>query len=186
MMRHYTMMLLFVFLFSCKEERKEWSDEEAASYADKEYIENVKIIYSDSGNIVIKIKAPLMIRHTKLNEHKEEFPNGFLAEFYDKNNVLQNTLSSKYAIRSLESRTTTMQDSVYFKNNRGETMHSAELIWDEREGKLYTDKFVRVTRKDEIIQGYGFETDEKFQKSTMKYIDAQIPASKLIKPDVLK
>ena len=65
-------------------------------------------------------------------------------------------------------------------------MHSAELIWDEREGKLYTDKFVRVTRKDEIIQGYGFETDEKFQKSTMKYIDAQIPASKLIKPDVLK
>ncbi|MBK8154127.1 MAG: hypothetical protein IPK61_14555 [Saprospiraceae bacterium] len=177
--------MLIVFLYSCKEERKEWSDEEAASYADKEYIENVKIIYSDSGNIVIKIKAPLMIRHTKLNEHKEEFPNGFLAEFYDKKMCykIHSALSMLFGVwkaEPLPCRT------VFTLSITGETMHSAELIWDEREGKLYTDKFVRVTRKDEIIQGYGFETDEKFQKSTMKYIDAQIPASKLIKPDVLK
>ena len=112
----------------------------------KEYIENVKIIYSDSGNIVIKIKAPLMIRPHKTQWTQRGISNGFLAEFYDKIMCykIHSALSMLYGVWKAEP---LPWDSVYFINNSGETMHSAELIWDEREGKLYTDKFRKGNKK---------------------------------------
>ncbi len=72
-----------------------------------------------------------------------------------------------------------MRDSVVFTSLNGEVLKTTELIWQENNGKLYTDKFVRIIRKDEILQGYGFETDQNFRQGIIKAIDAIIPADKL-------
>ena len=65
-------------------------------------------------------------------------------------------------------------------NDRGEKLETAELIWDERNGKVITDKFFRLTRLDETVQGYGFESDQNFTSVKMKNIEASFPSKKLV------
>ena len=41
--------------------------------------------------------------------------------------------------------------NVVVVNEKGETLNTEHLIWDERSEKLKSDEFVKITRKDEII-----------------------------------
>ena len=161
-MSQYYFFVLFLFIFSCSAKQEQLSDHEASEYNNKELIRDVHIIYSDSGKIQIKIKAPILIRHLNTSDLKEEFPKGFFAEFFDQNDRLLNTLTSKYAIRNSNERKTIMQDSVVFQSLNQETMKTSELFWDENNGKLF-----------------GFETDERFKSGSIKSIDALIPSEKL-------
>lgn len=179
-MRVIILIVLTIFLHSsCTEKQNQLSDQEASELNNKELIKDVHIIYSDSGKIQIKIKAPILIRHLNTADQKEEFKKGFFAEFYDNDNKLINTLTSKYAIRLTNERKTIMQDSVVFQSINNETMKTSELIWDENSGKLHTEKYVSIIRKNEIIRGFGFETDERFKTGSIKSIDALIPSEKL-------
>ena len=162
------------------------SDDEAAKLLNKEVLTDINLIYSDSAKIEIRIKAPKMIRYTEKNELKEEFPIGFQAFFYGDNNEIQNTLTSKYALRVRREGKTYMKDSVTFTTLNKEILRTSELVWNEVGGRIYTDKFVRIIRKNELLQGYGFETDQNFLSGTIKAVDAIIPSEKLYKEDELK
>lgn len=174
-------ILILCFVTSCQEEKKELSDLEANQLNNKEYFQNVHIRYSDSAEIRIRIQAPEMIRYIESGKLKEEFTKGFLAYFYNDRNIISNTLSSNYALRVHAEGKTYMKDSVVFTSAGGELLKTAELVWNETTGRLSTDKFVRIIRKDEILQGYGFETDQNFREGTIKSIDAIIPSEKLFK-----
>jgi LPS export ABC transporter protein LptC len=174
--------IFFIICFSlpsCETAREEVSDDIAKELLNKEYLQNVNVDYSDSGRLQLRIKAPTMIRHLESSNIKEEFPDGFFAEFYDNYGGLVNTLASKYAIRQTSDGVTTMRDSVVFASINQEILKTSELIWDERSGKLRTDKFVRIIRKDEIIQGFGFETDQSFKRGSLRSVDGQLPSDKL-------
>lgn len=170
------MICLFI---RCEEPRKELTDLEAEQLNDKERFRNVNIRYTDSAEILIRIQAPEMLRYIESNKLKEEFTKGFVAYFYDKSGAVANKLASNYALRVHAEGKTYMRDSVVFTSLNGEVLKTTELIWQENNGKLYTDKFVRIIRKDEILQGYGFETDQNFRQGIIKAIDAIIPADKL-------
>jgi len=175
------MILCALFASSCAEEKPELSDLEAASLNNRERFEQVDIRYSDSAALQVRIKAPEMIRYADPGDLKEEFTKGFFAMFYDKSGSLRNTLSSKYALRVHTEGKTYMKDSVRFSDADEAVLITAELVWNERNGTLFTDKFVRILRKDEVLQGYGFETDQNFRKGTIRSIDAIIPAEKLFR-----
>lgn len=176
--------VLVIFLFtSCSEEQKIYSDADAAKLINRELLKDVHIVYSDSAKIELRIVAPEMIRYTESAMEKEEFPKGLQAFIYDDQNQLVNTLASKYAIRVRSEGKTYLRDSVVFSSVNQEVLKTSELIWNENLGKISTDKFVRIIRKEEFIQGYGFETDQHFRKGTIKAIDAIIPANKLYKEE---
>ncbi len=183
MMRLGLFFGVLIFLVSCTEEKKEMNDLEAGQFSNKELFLDVDLSYSDSALIQIRIKAPQMIRYTEESELKEEFPKGFVAYFYDRNQRVINTLASKYALRVHKEQKTYMRDSVVFSTINQEIIKTSELIWHEDLGTLTTDKFVRIIRKDEILQGYGFVTDQNFTQGSIKSIDAIIPSEKLFKEE---
>lgn len=180
---HYLFSFLLIFLFHCTEERKEMSDNDAGKLINKEVLNDVNVIYSDSAKIKIRIVATKMIRYTETGQEKEEFPDGFQAFFYDDQQQLVNTLASKYAMRVRSEGKTYMKDSVVFTSINQEVLKTSELIWNETLGHISTDKFVRIIRKDEMLQGYGFETDQNFRSGTIKSIDAIIPSEKMYKEE---
>jgi hypothetical protein len=49
-------------------------------------------------------------------------------------------------------------------NERGEQLTTEHLIWDERRQMLNSDEFVKITTKDEIIYGNGFEANQDFSQ----------------------
>ncbi len=43
-----------------------------------------------------------------------------------------------------------------------------QLLWNARESKIETDKFVTIIQKGDTLTGYGLEADERLSKITIK------------------
>jgi LPS export ABC transporter protein LptC len=63
------------------------------------------------------------------------------------------------------------KDAYFIRGNvvlnneaKGETMKTEELHWDKQSRKIFTDKFVTIQTKDEILKGHGMEANQDFSK----------------------
>ncbi|PSR05344.1 MAG: LPS export ABC transporter periplasmic protein LptC, partial [Bacteroidetes bacterium SW_11_45_7] len=68
----------------------------------------------------------------------------------------------------------TVRDNVVVINTKGEKLNTEELIWEREKEKIYSDKFVKVKREDEIIMGKGLVSNQKFTEYTIKDIRGTI------------
>lgn len=64
----------------------------------------------------------------------------------------------------------TVRGNVQFYNLRNDKLQTSELIYDENLKKIYTEKFIRITRPSlgDTIYGIGFETDQNFNRIEIK------------------
>ena len=42
------------------------------------------------------------------------------------------------------------------------------LFWDEKKGKVYSDKFIQIEQEDKVIKGYGFESNQDLTEYEIK------------------
>ncbi|MGK9368536.1 LPS export ABC transporter periplasmic protein LptC [Melioribacter sp. Ez-97] len=118
---------------------------------------NSKIIFSNDG----VLKAILYADHLrKFDEKRVTLLDGVKIDFYD-NNKKTTTLTSLRG--KVDDRTMDMfaYDSVFAVNDSGTTLKTSELMWRNSDRKILTDKFVSIKSKDEIIEGYGFLSDQQ-------------------------
>jgi hypothetical protein len=45
---------------------------------------------------------------------------------------------------------------------------------DQKKELIYTDRFVKITTEDQIVQGYGLESDPRLSKRKIKNLSATI------------
>lgn len=43
---------------------------------------------------------------------------------------------------------------------QGEHFETSQLFWDQKQEKVYSDKFMRIEQEDKIITGIGFESNQ--------------------------
>ncbi len=139
-----------------------------------ERAENIQIIYSDSAQLKVTVNAPTMLYHLVNNDVNQEFPDGVHVKFYNAYGQLSSELTSKWGMRYDRQKRVVVQDSVVWQSVNDEMIESNELIWEETEQKVYTKKFARITRPDEIIYGYGFEADQDFKNATINAVTGRI------------
>ncbi|MBY5958724.1 LPS export ABC transporter periplasmic protein LptC [Membranicola marinus] len=167
-----TMLLLILLAFGCDD--KEVVSELIVPNADdmeSDIAYDVTMEYTDDAKKLMELEAPVLKRRTT-NPEKDIFPEGILVTFF-KEEKSYATLTSKYAERLPDSYLVIASDSVVFENVQGEKLETSQLKWDERKGKIFTDRFARLTRPNEIIYGYGFTanqdfTEIEFEKTTGK------------------
>ena len=136
--------------------------------------EEVEILYSDSAQILVRISGPVLLDYLDKLEPKTEFPEGVKVDFFKEGQTVNSILTAKYGIRYPKNNITVVRDSVVFKTVDGERLETEELIWNETKAKVYSNKFCRIYKKDEIIQGYGFESNESFTQSRIKKVTGRI------------
>jgi lipopolysaccharide assembly outer membrane protein LptD (OstA) len=66
------------------------------------------------------------------------------------------------------------RNNVEVINIKGEKLNSEELIWNNKNKKIYTEKFVTIQTKDEIIYGDGLEANEDLTNYKIKKIRGTI------------
>ena len=44
---------------------------------------------------------------------------------------------------------------------QGEEFNSEELFWDMENGKVYSNTYIEIKRKESQLKGYGFESNEQ-------------------------
>lgn len=122
----------------------------------------VEILYSDSARVRVRISGPVLHNFTERDDPRQEFPQGVKVDFLDERQQAKSTLTAKNAIRRQDKGQVTARDSVVLNTVRGERLETEELIWDEKTEKIFTDKFVKVTKPGEIIYGFGLEANQDF------------------------
>ena len=53
-------------------------------------------------------------------------------------------------------------------NPRGQVLESEVLHWDNQRQRIHTDEFVKLTEGDQILTGYGLETDPDLTDLTLR------------------
>jgi LPS export ABC transporter protein LptC len=139
-----------------------------------ELLEEVQILYSDSASVKVSVSGPIMYYYTDQSNVRQVFPKGIKVEFLDKNLQVQSVLTAKYAVRQEGLGTIVVRDSIVWKSQMQETLTTDELTWDERQKKIYTDRFVVLSRPDEMLYGRGFEADQDFSNIVMKAVEGRV------------
>lgn len=129
------------------------------------------IIYSDSGLVRAKIQAPVLERYAG----KDNFmlmPKGVKMEFFNGDEEVSSTLTSKFAkvTEFPDNKILEAKNDVVVVNENGEKLNTEQLFWDQKEQKITSNTFVKITRKTEIIMGDGLESNQDFTKYKIKKI----------------
>ena len=134
---------------------------------------DVQINYSDNGVVRIQASGP---KATRFNTEKPylEFSEGIKILFYNSAREVESTLTAKHATAVENSHSMTARDSVVVVNNKGEVLNTDELIWDEGKKIIYSNSFVKISTKDEILYGNGMIANENFTDYTIKHITGTI------------
>ncbi len=161
------LLLSLIAASSCKNKIE---DIKALTYKDTfplESARDVEMIFSDSAVIQAKIKAPLVNRYGGDDPYLV-LPEGMVVFFYDSAMQVRTSLKAGYAIKHEKSNLMEARHDVIVVNHLGEKLNTEHLVWDQVRKIIYTEVFVRITKKDEIILGQGMEADESFDKWIIK------------------
>ena len=128
---------------------------------------DVEWFYTKNGKASFKLNSPEMFRFDG-EEAYLEFPKGIELESYESEGNKDAYLRSDYAIQHLKDNLIEAKGNVLLQNVKGEKLESEHLIWDEVKELVYTEEFVKITKKGQVIMGEGFESDIYFSEYTLK------------------
>ncbi|MEZ5041323.1 MAG: LPS export ABC transporter periplasmic protein LptC [Saprospiraceae bacterium] len=168
-----------VLLMACENDMAEVAALNEKLNTQVERAEEVEILYSDSASVKVKVVGPTMLYYLDRKDPKQEFPDGIKVDFYDPLQQLSSVLTAKYAIRLEQKQQMIVRDSVVWKSVDNEKLETEELIWDEQKKKLLSNKFVVITRPEEIIYGHGFEANQDFSNARINAVEGRIAVDPL-------
>jgi LPS export ABC transporter protein LptC len=125
--------------------------------------------YTDSGVVRYFLTTPKMLVFDKEKLPYKEFPDGFHIQQFDENKKIISELSANYGKNFQSEQKWLATGNVVMVNNKGDTLRTEELIFLEKENKIYSDKFVSIKKGDQDINGSGgFESDTQMTKWIFK------------------
>ncbi|TPE45597.1 LPS export ABC transporter periplasmic protein LptC [Pontibacter mangrovi] len=161
------LMLVAVLGLGCKRDLKNPDEEERYTGPT---IENhdVTTLYSDSAKVLIKLQAPVQ---QEFEGGDGVFPKGFYIEFYDEQGKLESTLKGNYGRQETRKSLYYARGNVVVNNlKKNEKLETEELYWNRNKGRIYTDKFVKVTSPEEVITGVGLTANQDMSRYSIKKV----------------
>lgn len=135
---------------------------------------NTEIIYSEGAILKNKLTSPEINRYLDTEEPYIEFPKGLYVEFFDSAQNVTSYIKANYCIYDESTQKWTAENDVVSVNENGDTLNTEFLIWDQNTGKITSDRYVRITNKDGIIHGKGFEANEDLSNWKIKQTSGTI------------
>lgn len=172
--------LSILFLASCENDLSEVNRLFSKNETQVETALEVELLYSDSAILDLRILSPKMLRHIDAQNPRQEFPEGLEIEFFDDaGKTVTARMTARYAERFEDDNKFTVRDSVVWRSQKGEQLETEELIWEEQDDRVHTNKFVVVRRSDEIIYGHGFDSNKDFTRWKIRAIEGRIKSNGL-------
>ncbi len=131
-------------------------------------VTNTEILFTKNALIEVKIISKQINRYLNVEEPYTEFPQGLYVEFYDSTQTVTSYIKANYCIYDETEKLWTAENDVVSVSDEGNTLNTEFLIWDERKGKIYSDRYVRITNEDGIIHGKGFEANQDLSNWKIK------------------
>ncbi|MFH1120596.1 MAG: LPS export ABC transporter periplasmic protein LptC [Bacteroidota bacterium] len=165
-------VLSMVALFSCNNDLNEVNLLNQPDTTPSMFARNVSIAESEFGRIKYNLTAAFLKRSELPGKATSTiFPEGFRVVFFDslQPDKIRTEITAEYGLDDESKRIMEARTNVIVINHlKGEKLNTERLVWDKNTRKVYSDKFVTITTPDKIIYGEGMESDEKFERWTIK------------------
>lgn len=172
----YTLALLFAIFCGCENDESKVDRITRKINLPVESAGNIVVLYSDSAILKVRLTAPAMNRYYSPKPYFE-MPKGVNIKFFDDSMHVISTLTANYAISRESEDIMEARNNVVVVNQKGEKLNTEHLIWDKKTRKIYSNVFSKITTKDEIIYGNGFEANEDFSKYKINQVKGIISAN---------
>lgn len=126
---------------------------------------DVSMLVSDSGVIRYHAISPIWYRYNMgVKDPYWHFPDGI--ELHQLDNDMQpiGQLRADTAYHFERRELWHLIGNVNIENVRGERFQTQDLYWDMRQQTVYSDSFIHIERQRDILEGYGFTSDQSFSK----------------------
>lgn len=129
---------------------------------------NVSTLISDSGITQYKIVSPLWNMYDEVDTPYWNFPKGiYLQKFDRKFNVIASVAAD--SARFFKNQNLWRLDgNVELKKVPGELFLTQQLFWDQRRNRIYSDSFIHIETPDRMLEGFGFESNDRLTQYTIK------------------
>ncbi|MDI1355312.1 MAG: LPS export ABC transporter periplasmic protein LptC [bacterium] len=176
-MRHHLVIFLLsvLALGSCTNDLQDVMKLPKNKLSPTQIGDSVTMLYTDSSQLKIMLKANRMLMFQKnVSEPFTILPKGVYVTFFDEHEKVSATLKADYGVRYDLSKRMEVKYAVEVVNRNGEKLETEKLVWNELTKKIYTDAFVKITTKKQIIMGQGMESNQDFSKYQLKKVTGTI------------
>src|SRR4051812_7721584 len=157
------LFILAVIIAACENDMEKVKLYSRGKEIPQESAKNIKILYSDSARVKVELTAPVLNRFENENPYIE-MPKGIHTIFYNDRMEVKSKLDARYGIRYEKDQRMEAKKNVVVVNEKGDSLKTEHLVWDEKKEKLLSDDFVTIITKDETIYGNGLEANQDFSK----------------------
>ena len=177
-----TLLLILVILVfvSCEEKLKPniVSVVNSAELPTQESFES-HIVFSDSGIT----RAVLESDHILYYSEKAEYllRKNVKVDFHNRDGIRNSVLTADSARIDDLTKNMTALGNVKVVSDSGTVLTTTEMHWINNTRMITGDKFVTISSPREIIQGYGFESDQNLTHYTIKKVSGEVAADNITK-----
>ena len=123
--------------------------------------DSVITLISDSGITRYKLETDNWQVFDKAKDPYWYFPEGIYLERFDSLFQVEATILADSAWNYTDKRLWRLKGNVDIRNMEGEMFLSDELFWDQKEEKVYSDKYIEIKQGETELKGYGFESNQE-------------------------
>ena len=125
-------------------------------------------LISDSGVTRYRANAKEWLVYGKAKEPYWYFPEGIYVEKFDSLFHTEASIEADTAYYYDKQGLFQFVGQVEVKSLQGERFETEELFWNQKEDKVYSDRFIRIEQEDKIITGVGFESNQNMTRYTIR------------------
>lgn len=129
---------------------------------------NFETMFTDSGTVRYHLKTPKLLRFE--NEGKEfvEFPEGMELVQFNADKKIISSMVADYARQYVKEQMWEAKNNVVATNEKGDTLKTEHLIWEEKTKQVHTEEAVKIIQPDAIWTGLGLTADESLANWKIK------------------
>ncbi len=166
-------LLLLLFSVACQQEKDKESQKEQLEEAKEIDIRammtrDVTTLISDSGVTQYRITTPQWEVYERSSKPRWYFPEGLHVEKFDSLYQADASIKADTGYFFTDKKLWRLVDNVQVVNQLGDQIETQELFWDQRNKKIYSDKFIQIKKEESIIEGYGFESNESMTQYVIR------------------
>ena len=136
---------------------------------------DVQTVISDSGNTRYRIAAPVWNMFEEAKAPHWTFPKGVTCEELDNNFNMVTSIKCDSAYFDKVKSLWTLTGNVRISNVNNDLILTDQLMWDQQAHKMFSDAFIHIEKQGRIIEGYGYESNERLTTYKLRQVEAIFP-----------
>jgi LPS export ABC transporter protein LptC len=128
-------------------------------------MENTTITFTEQGVRSALIRAKYLAVYEELDLKKAK---GVRVDFYDREGNHTSVLVADSGLIQEKRQNVEALGNVVVTTEEGIKLETQSLEWNPQKRKIVTNDFVKITKKTDVITGYGLEADEELKHFVIK------------------